>query len=170
MAYHRRTNWKQTCLEYFSWACVDKSHALLFGRCTFLGEHHPWPVCHLVRSAPYVKPSLWCTKHGWHWEGGEAELGCAWCLDVPIDLSQSCWVTVTEEMSGQEKENCGAVAPGMAQITGLAGDLVPSDPGTLSAPECSENQECFPMAARTTYLHPTAPCHCAWGLGKMSVP
>lgn len=60
----------------------------------------------------------------------------------------------------------------MAWINGLAGVMVPSDPGMLSPPECSEDQDSFPMAAQGCPPAPgcTQPCHFAWVLGKMSVP
>lgn len=75
-------------------------------------------------------------------------------------------------MSGQEKEKRGPVTPRMAWINGLSGDMVPSDPGTLSPPECSEERHHFPMAAQGHVPAPngTQPCHFAWVLWKTSVP
>lgn len=60
----------------------------------------------------------------------------------------------------------------MAWINGLAGDMVPSDPGTLSPPKCSEEQDHFPVAAQGHLPAPNCiqPCHFAWVLGKTSVP
>lgn len=61
--------------------------------------------------------------------------------------------------------------PRTARINGLAGDMVPSDSGTLSPPVCSEEQDPFPIPAKG---HPPAPTYTqlwrfAWAQGRTSV-
>lgn len=156
MAYHRHTSWKQICLVFFSWACVDKSPSLLFEACTFLGEHHPWPVYHLVgalvRSLCETKPVMHKARmalgggRSWVWVMLDVLMSPYICHS-PAELRWQCY---SEEMSGQEKENCGPVTSRMAWITGLAGDGVPGDPGDCHPQSALRIKTVFPWQPRAT--------------------